>query len=188
MSQLYELISAGTVPVDVEEAKCHLRITHDAEDDFLLLLLNAATEAAEKYTGRELRANTWTLTIDEFEARICIRRDPVASITSITHLVDDSAEAVATTVYYLKRGPISSEILLQEDQTWPTDTDEREAAIVVTFVTQAHRCTNLAKLAILRAVAFAFENRGDCDPADSEHWLVASGAAKMLDQFRIPRC
>lgn len=188
MSELYQLTTPGDLPVDVEDAKCHLKIEHDADDKFLQTLLNAATQAAESYTARELRANTWTLTIDEFEDRICIRRSPVNAITSIEYTVTTTHDTtVSTSTYYLKKGEIASEVLLQDGQTWPTDIAEVEAGILITFTTAAHRNADLVKHALLRAVSYANENRGDCDPTNAASWLRQSGAALMLDQLRVPR-
>ena len=188
MSQLYELTTPGALPVDVEDVKAHLKIEHDAEDKFLQTLLIAAAQSAEAYSGRELRPNTWTLTIDEFEDRICIDKAPVGAISSVKYTVTTTHDTtVSSSVYYLKKGEIDSEVLLQDGQTWPTDIAEVEAGILITFTTVAHRSAELAKHAILRAVAFANENRGDCDPTNAASWLAQSGAAKMLDQFRISR-
>lgn len=187
MSQYYELVAPGTIPVTLDEVKCHLKVTTDLDDDFLTDLLEAATQAAEKYTTRELRANTWDLTIDCFETRIEIRKDPVDSITSINRLVSGTPTAVATSVYYLKKNAQFDEILLQEDQEWPNDVDEREAAITIRFVTKAHRCLSLAKHGISRHAAFLYENRGDCDPFNATDSIHVSGAGVLYDQMRVPR-
>lgn len=188
MTQLYARTNAGPTPVDVEAVKLHLKVEYDTEDDFLQLLLNAAIQAAESYSGRELRANTWTLIVDVFESRICIRKSPVASITSVKYTVTTTHDTtVATSVYYLKKGEIASEVLLQDGETWPTDIAEVEAGILITFVTAAYQDADQANLAILRAVAYAFENRGDCDTTNATSWLVKSGADKLLDPFRVAR-
>lgn len=201
MSQFYELTTQGTIPVLLDEAKAHLKIplTNSDDDELLILLLEAAAEVAEKYTRRDLRANTWTLFLDEFPTRICLRRDPVASIASIKFLDDSPTpiqQTVATTVYYLKKGVQASEVLLQPDQEWPdgstpaTTVNEREHSIEVAFVTEAHACLEQAKVAILRHVAFLYENRGDCDPTVAGaigDALNLSGAAMLLDQIRVSR-
>lgn len=191
--QFYELTdeNQGPPPVTLAEAKAHLKLGTDADDDLLSLLVNACSEAAEKYAGRELRVNTWTLVVDAFEDRIRIRRDPVAAITSIQYQDEaDATQTVATTVWYLKRGQQFSEVLLQDGQEWPTDVVEREAAITITFTTQAHRYLEQARVAILRHVQFLYENRGDCDPSGPGAVVDAmhqSGAARLLDGLRIAR-
>lgn len=41
-------------PVTLEQAKTHLRVEHDDEDDYILSLISAAREYAENFTGRLL--------------------------------------------------------------------------------------------------------------------------------------
>ena len=161
-----------------------MKITSSAEDDVIKSIINMATTFGEKYTGRDFRANTWTLLLDCFGARIELRRDPVATITFVKHLVSDSQVTVATSVYYLKKGVQSSEILLQDGQDWPTDTDEREQAIEIEFVTEAYRCIDQIKEAMLRHIAYLYTNRGDCDTKNA---AIESGASFIYDQFRIAR-
>ena len=200
MSDFYELTDPGTVPVTVSEAKSYLKIPPNvtADDDLLTIFLAAASDFAEKYTGRELRDNDWTLFLDAFiPVRICLRRDPVASIASVKFFDQTTPTSVQQTVptstYYLKKGVQASEVLLQPDQEWPDGStpaltvNEREHSIEVAFLTEAHRCLDQAKLGILRHVAFLYENRGDCDPADSADSAKKSGASILYDQIRISR-
>lgn len=192
MSSVYERTDAGSIPVDLKAAKAHLKLETSADDDLLTDLLEVAADFVEEYVGRDYRANTWELRLDVFCDRIFLRRDPVASITSIKYQDEDDVEqTVATSVYYLKKGASSSEILLQPDQEWPSDVHEREQSILVTFETEAHRSLGRARAAILRLVAFLYENRGDCDPLDGggsmRTALTGSGAAALLDQVRVSR-
>jgi uncharacterized phiE125 gp8 family phage protein len=186
-SEVYSLVTRAESPVTVDEVRSWLRDPPTADNTLLQLLINVATDWAEKYTARELRANTWDLLLDEFSTRICLQRDPVASITSITYLQDENPTPVpvASSVYYLKTLTQFAEVLLLEDQDWPTDVEDQEQAITVRFVTQAHPCLDQAKLAILRLVAWLYENRGDCEDATTA--AKKSGAAFLLDQFRIGR-
>ena len=199
MSDFYSLKAAGPIPVTLAEAKPYLKIpsTIEADDDFITSLLESAADFAEKYTGRELRANTWTLFLDVFSDRICLRRDPIASITSVKFLDDTSPTAVQRTVpastYYLKKGVQASEILLQPDQEYldeltpATTLNEREQSIEIEFLTEAYRCLAQAKTGILRHFAFLYENRGDCDPENAADSAKRSGASILYDSLRIAR-
>ena len=106
-------------------------------------------------------------------------------VDSVTHLVDAAPVTVLNTDYYLKKLTQSSEILLFDDKQWPTDTDDREQAIEVTFTTKAYRCLEEIVNAIKLHVANLYTNRGDCP--DSESAAVNSGATLFYDQFRIAR-
>jgi len=187
VSHYYELVTAGQIPVSLDEIKCFLKVETELDDDLLTALLEAATQSAEKYTTRQLRANVWDLYINCFLARTEIRKDPVDSITSIRYLVGGTLQTVSSSVYYLKKNNVFDEILISDGQDWPSDLDDVEHGIVIRFVTEAHRCLPLAKQAIMRHVAFMYENRGDCDPSGAFDSITFSGAAALYDQFMIPR-
>lgn len=196
MADRYLLVTQGTVPVKSSDLKEDLKITTKADDRFVKLLIRTATDFAEKYTRQDFRAKTWRLFIDKFADRICLRRNPIASITTVKFL-DDSAvpvqRTVANSVYYLKNGVQASEVLLQPDQEWPDGStlaltvNEREHSIEIDFLTQAHPCLDQARLGIERHVAFMYENRGDCDPHAGESSAKVSGATTLYDPIRVSR-
>lgn len=185
MSQLYQIIAFGAAPVSLEDMKSYLKATGSAQDALIQSMINAATQWGEKYTGREFRENQWALLIDCFETRIELRRSPVKQIDEVNHLVSDSPVVVATTVYYLKKGNFSSEVLLLSGQDWPTDTDDREQAITIKFTTEQHKCGDLIETAIKQHVAFWFYNRGDCPDAASA--ADGSFVRGSYDLIKIPR-
>ncbi len=187
MSALYELVSWAAAPVTLDDMKIYMTVTHSLHDDLIQELIDAATEYGEKYTTRDFRIKSWKLLLDEFDDRICLRRSPVDSITTVKHLVSDVLTLVPDTVYYLKKGTQFSEILLQDGQTWPTDTDLREQAIEIVFATVAYTCGNSINIAIKRWVSFAYANRGDCDCQDPSTIGKLSGADFIYNQFRIAR-
>ena len=78
-----------------------------------------------------------------------------------------------------------SEILLNEGQDWPTDTDDREQAIEIEFVTKAAECIAQIKQAMLMHIAALYFNRGDCP--DIEDAAKGSGALHLYDLVSIPR-
>jgi len=122
--------------------------------------------------------------------RIELKRDPVDTVDSVTHIVSGSPVVVPGTDYYLKKNTQSSEVLLVDGKDWPTDTDMREQAIEVLFTTKAYRNINQIKDAILRHVSNLYTNRGDCDGCggtDLAGSAEKSGATAIYDQFRISR-
>ncbi len=182
---IYNQESVEPSPVDLATMKSYLKITATADDTLIQSMIDAATEWGEKYTGRDFRAITWDLLLDCFTDRIGLRRDPVDSITTVKHLVSGSLVTVSNTVYYLKKLVQSSEILLNEDQEWPTDTDDREQAIEIRFVTKGYRCQDSIIDAIERHVAFWYRNRGDCPNVKGS--AEKAGVTVIYDQFRISR-
>lgn len=182
---VYQKVSAVASPVSLADMKAYLKITTTADDTLIQAMIDAATEWGEKYTGRDFRAITWDLLLDRFTDRIELRRDPVASVTTVKHLVSDVLVTVLSTVFYLKKLVQSSEILLNEDQEWPTDSDDREQVIEIRFVTEGFQCQDSIIQAIERTVAFWYRNRGDC--SDCESAVEGAGVTIIYDGFRISR-
>ena len=91
-SAVYTFESQVASPVTKDAMKAYLKVTNTKDDLIIQSMIDACTKWGEKYTGRDFRAITWKLLLDCFPAstRILLKRDPVASVTSIIHLVDDS--------------------------------------------------------------------------------------------------
>jgi len=185
MTDVYVLVTPGAVPVSLSDMKTYMKVTSASDDALITEMLASATIWGEGYTGREFRANTWQLLKDAFEDRICLNRDPVDSITFVKHLVSAAQVTVAASAYYLKKNVQNSEILLNENQSWPTDTDNREQVIEIEFVAKSYQDTEAISSAIKRHVAFWYKNRGDC--ADAGDAAKGAGVTLIYDQFRIAR-
>lgn len=181
--QYYETVTLGKPPVSLQTMKDCLKVTIGQEDDYITTMLEASTLVAEKKLhGRQIRANQYFLFFDEFVDRTLLSRDPVDSSVQVVveRLVNSVFVAVATTVYYIKPSTQFSEILLFANKEWPTDEDDIEHAIRVTFTTKVHECLPVAIAAIKRHVTFMHENRGDCDPVSAEESFKASGAEGLM--------
>lgn len=188
----YELTKTGLDPVLLKQMKEYLKVPNSADDNILLGLIASATAYGEKYTGREFKANTWTLFVDQFSTRILIDRSPVDAITSVQNLVSDALVTIPDSVYYLKTNQVCSELLLKVDQQWPDDTDEIEHGIQIKFVTKAYnKAIDEIKSAIKRHVAYMYYSRGDCPEsgfglADNDSASL-SGAKGIYNGFKILR-
>jgi uncharacterized phiE125 gp8 family phage protein len=86
-------------PISLADAKAHLRVTHDAEDDVISALIAAAREYAEGYQGRGLVTQTWEAVFDRWPFRGLGPGDPIvlpggrlASVTSVKYTDPDGAE------------------------------------------------------------------------------------------------
>lgn len=186
-AKVYKRVSVAASPVSLATMRSYLKIpaSQTADDTLIQSMIDAATEWQEKYTGRDFRAITWDLLLDLFTDRIELRRDPVASVTTVKHLVSGSLVTVDSSVFYLKKLVQSSEILLNEDQEWPTNTDDREQVIEIRFVTEGFQCQDSIIDAIERHVAMWYRNRGDCPDVTTS--AKNAGVTMILDGFRISR-
>jgi uncharacterized phiE125 gp8 family phage protein len=188
MSDLYTLTTPGSNPVDLAGAKNFMKITGtvpSAEDTLINNLITSAVNYGEKYTGREFRANTWTLLIDAFADRIVINRHPVESITTIKYQQENVGQTtIASSVYTLKKAVQCAEIILQKDQEWPSDLDEVEHGIEIVFVTAVYPSIDQIISALYNHINHMYHNRGDCTIKSAGE---DSGANLIYDQFRISR-
>ncbi len=67
MIKLKKTDSLDISPVELEEAKIHLSVSHNSDDGLIQGFLDAATEFVEGYTGRKLISQIWQLTCSSWE-------------------------------------------------------------------------------------------------------------------------
>lgn len=186
----------GPYPLTVAEVKAYLKIDTSADDDVITLLIQAATQFAEKYTGRDLRTRVWVATLDRFNEthtdRLELRRNQVDTITSIKYWNDEDTP-VDTTVdaadYYPKKEQWWTYAVLKSSSDWPDDVDDEqeEQRIRVTFTTVLPECLEEIKVALLRILAAMYECRGDCGTSAQAAVMASKVAGPFLEYFRIPR-
>ena len=70
-------------PVSLLEAKQHLRVDHDVEDDLISSLLTVATEYSEGYQGRFFGERPITVYHDKLPVRWRLPFVPVVSVESV---------------------------------------------------------------------------------------------------------
>lgn len=182
-SQVYEMITAGNSPIVLAVANEY--VCAESDDAIVQMLIDSCTQWGQRYTQRDFTANQYTLLLDCFENPIELRRNPIAVIDSVEYFKEGSLETVAPSVYKLKLGVQVSSLILKKDQTWPTDVDEEEQSIKISFTTKAVGPDKLdmAKIAILRHVAYMFENKGDC--GSCEDCADVAQVKTLYDSFRI---
>lgn len=77
-------------PITLPEAKAHLNVNFDNDNDKIEAMIKAARSAAEQFTGRAFIDQTWELALDEFpDSEIQIPMPPLIEVVSISY--DDSA-------------------------------------------------------------------------------------------------
>lgn len=118
------------------EAKLHLRVDGNDEDDLIEALIAASTEYAEQYTRRKFITQTWAMYLDCFpDCPIYLPYSPVQSIASIKYLDEDGAEqTLASSVYTIDQSQTSpSRLTLKNDQDWPETLDQVNA-VTINFI------------------------------------------------------
>lgn len=194
--------------VKLSFVKEYLRIDTTNEDSFLKTLIKAATTSVEEHLERSLLTTSWKYTLDNFTKRFDSRREsyntegvvestrnevynevnfiylPMGKVQSITNLITYNDGNVATTFlssrYYLDSVNDKSRLVLNDQETWPTDL-RLNSAIEINYVSGFGDSSNDVpediKLAITMIISNMYENR--CEPK-------ISGAVKsMLSKYKI---
>jgi uncharacterized phiE125 gp8 family phage protein len=135
----------AALAVTVDELKAHCRVDSHDEDDYLLSLVDLATDFVQGHTGRQLITATWRLTLDGFaegiddDGEFRLPKAPLQSISSISYLDTagdsqtwSSAEWQATH----PAGPMAprGRLAPAPGYSWPQTEAGRRGAVVVTFV------------------------------------------------------
>lgn len=108
-------------PITLAQAKAHLRVTSNAEDELISSLIQDARDLCERETGRALMLQTWELSLNCFANEMRLYRVPVANITSVKYTDANGAEqTLASTEYVLDNASNSiARVVIAPDKSWP---------------------------------------------------------------------
>ena len=122
-------------PVTVEDAKTHLRVEYDEDDEYIESLITAATPIAESYLQRALVTQTLTLTLDAFppdvifvpnlsyhdyDPAVRLPRNPVQSVDEIRYIDDGGTEqTLGSSKYRAELNQEPARITAAYGETWP---------------------------------------------------------------------
>jgi uncharacterized phiE125 gp8 family phage protein len=167
--------AATTEPVTLAEAKLHLRVDVDDDDDVINRLIRTARHQTEVFTGRRWVNSTYRLRLDRFpfvgeatqyndvDGSIILPHGPLSSVSSITYVDTDGNTATATTAdYTVDTDSVPGRVALAFGKSWP-DAREQANAVSVTYVagygTTATSVPDAAKSAIHLLVGHWYNNR-----------------------------
>lgn len=129
-------------PVTLDEAKLHLKIDIDDDNELIEALITASWQAVEKYLRRSIMPQTWELVTD-YDNGVVLPYPPVLEIVSVAtngHLIDpDKYHLIGEN--YLK---ISSFLYRN---------------LVITYQAGYEEVPGGIKLGILMLIAHLYENR-----------------------------
>lgn len=143
------LITPATeYPVTLDEAKLSAKVDGTDRDSEITLLIAAATNYVEQYTGRSIMAQTWKLTLDAFSDSILLPKGPVQSVSSVQYFdANGDSQTVSASDYTLDNSD-PAWLVRNSDATWPTTLDGVNV-VSVTYVTGYSAVPDAIRAAIL---------------------------------------
>lgn len=154
-------------PITLAEAKTHLRVELDFEDDdaYISALITACRRYTEELTGNLFKRQTWKLTLDAFPCQIVLRKRPVTDVNSIVYIGGDGAQqTLDAALYQVDLNGFLARIRPAYGQSWPT-TRSQMGAVEVSFVAGAEDTEvgipEYWKQGVLLLLGHYYENRED---------------------------
>jgi uncharacterized phiE125 gp8 family phage protein len=157
-------------PVSLAEAKLHLRVDGDADDELISSLVIVAREHVEDMTGRALLTQTWDYCLQAFPADKDYIKLPYGKLQSVTSVKWKDSDGTETTMVentdYIVglAGDQCGRVFLPDGISWPTDSLYPYNPITVRFVcgwTTAASVPNKIRAAIKMIIADLYSQRGD---------------------------
>lgn len=153
-------------PLTTTEAKAHLLVTHNDDDDLIDRQIVAARQWVEHYTQRQLVTATWRLSLDAFptcgDRIIELPKPPAASVTSITYYDESGvSQTLASSKYILDSDSEPARVAEAPNQTWPS-TQSRINAVTMTYTAgygDEGDVPAALKAAMLLIIGHYYENR-----------------------------
>jgi len=162
---VYKVITPISVePVTLTEVKLHLRLNSDStEDSLLTILIKAAREYCENYTGRAFATQTLEMYLDQFPAcdYIILPRPPLQSVTSVIYKDSTavSTTMTATTQYITDTDSDIGRVVLPYGLSWPSFTAYTVNPIKIQFVCGYSLLPDSLKEAMLLLIGHWYANR-----------------------------
>lgn len=115
--------AATTAALTLAEAQSHCRVTDAAESVYLDSLLKAATQHAERITGRAFVTQTWYYYLHRFPSgEIKLPLPPCQSVTAITYTDSDgtASQTLSSALYELHIEEEPAIIVPAYGESWPS--------------------------------------------------------------------
>ena len=200
-------------PVSLMEMKRYLRIDDNSDDIVLSDQIMEARRFIEDQIGLAFISQSWRMALDRWPAggeawwdgvremsitelyrsnvlqSVTLPRWPLVSITSVTTYDEDSNATAITVanVFDVDVYRTPGRITLKRGQTWPVALRANNAIEIVYVAGYANAAAipMTMKRAVRQLAAFMYNHRGDdCDASQA---FSDSGAASLVDQFKVMR-
>ncbi|MCI5073504.1 head-tail connector protein [Oricola sp.] len=164
-----QIAAPAAMPVTLAEAKAHLRVTSDTEDDTIAALIAAATQYLERDTGQALINQRWRAFFDGLPADgvLELMRSPVRGIVQVTvYDADGAATVLDGGDYRVNLVARPARLRLRDAVAAAMRANGVEVDFDVGYGETGIDVPDMLKRAVLVLVAHWYEFRGVFDAAD----------------------
>lgn len=175
-------------PVALADAKKHLWIDHDDDDDMIRALVAAARAHVESVTGQRLMAQALILKAEAWSDLECLPVAPVSAVISVGYVDGDGAEKTLDAGgYEVRLEGLAPMIVPSHGVTWP----HRQAGSQVTVQVTAGYATAaavppelIAAVKLLVGDLYAYRETGQVGSVSSEIKTTATVEALLANHRR----
>lgn len=183
----YQVITPpATIPVTLDLVKIHLKLdaSDTSQDPYLTLLIESATLSAECYMRRILINTKFRTFRDRFCINTDLRKSKLQSLDLYEYVVDGSYITVPVDLYYITDEHDYSQILLRDNESYPTNIDNQRQSVKIEFTagygTSEDDIPADIKIALVNHIALIYEDRGDCNTTN-----IPAESKRTYDKYRI---
>lgn len=176
-------------PITLDEAKIHLRVSHDDEDELITILIQAAREIIEQSLNRSLITQTRTIKLDYFPRcnHIVLPYGPISSQADnieVTYIDEnEDSQTLSADDYWVDSSSNIPKIVVKN--SWPS-TFTMPNAVTVEYVAgygEAVAVPKAIKQAIYLRLGHLYENRESV--LTDQSYVLTIGEEALLSQYVV---
>lgn len=120
--------------ITIDEARKHLRMRHEDDDELINRLIKAATEFHENQIGRQLMKATFRWNLCGFSKELLLPRPPAQSVTQIDYVdTAGDTQTLSSSLYQTDFTAEPARVWPAWGEVWPT-TRQQLKAVLVTYI------------------------------------------------------
>ncbi len=192
MSSLVVTTAPASEPVSLAEARAHLRLTGDDDEQSVTNYLMAARQFVENYIGRALINRTYDFKLDwgwpcrDLIKRIVLPMPPLVSVTSINYIdTTGTSQLLASNQYQVTLGNVYGSIVEAYAVTWPSVRNQVDAITVRFVAGYGTTAPDAVRQAILLMTGHMYENREAAAIRGANVSELPFGIGALLSNYRV---
>lgn len=176
-----------TLPVPLAEAKLHLRVNHDDEDDLIEGLIKASSEVCENIMRRSVLIREHEAVLNRFPKTILkIPMPPLITVVWLKYINTKGEEITLVEGTDYMAVPELDPGIIYPIYDWPGDTLNTPDAVRLRVETGMIVPPEPVKQAVLLLVGHYYENREAVDTGTGRPYEMPLGVKLLLSPYQLP--